>query len=135
MGTLHAMRLMVLGLVLVAMPACGPRDGDGRGAAGTGQAASTRIDEACEPLGRWRHEHPEYASDIDLCLEPDGTPWVRQTFADGTVFESVLTPVFSESGDRYRREVEFGDYYEVKPDGRLTLGDDEGEITTIDPVR
>ncbi len=129
------MRLVPLGLVLVAVSACGPREGEGRGAAGTGQATSTRIDETCAPLGQWRHEHPEYASDIHLCLESDGTAWVRQTFADGTVFESVLTPVFSESGDRYRRDVEFGDYYEVQPDGRLALGDDEGEITTVDPVR
>lgn len=134
MHRLHATRLAVLGLLLVAVTACDPREGDG-GAAGAAQAASTRIDEACEPLGQWRHEHPEYASDIELCLEADGTPWVRQTFVDGTVFESVLTPAFSESGDRYRREVEFGDYYEIRPDGRLTLGDDEGEITTVDPVR
>ncbi len=89
----------------------------------------------CDVVGQWRHEHPTYGSEIVICAEPDGTHRVRQAFADGTTYATVLTPAPSATGERYLRDLEFSDYYEVLPDGRLVIGDDQGVIATAEPLR
>ncbi len=126
--------LLALLTALAVLGACGPRehDPDARGGSATGAEGSAP---SCELVGEWRHEHPQYASDIVICSEPAGEHRVRQAFADGTTYRTVLTPVAGGAGERYLRDPAFSDYYELLADGRLVLGDAEGVIVTLDPLR
>jgi hypothetical protein len=124
-------RLAVAGCVLL-VAACGPRDAQQGPATGAGVADGAP---PCEVVGEWRHEHPTYASDIAICVEPGGSHRVRQVFQDGSSFEADVVPIAGASGERFLRAAGFSDYYEVLPDGRLVLGDDEGVIATAEPLR
>jgi hypothetical protein len=123
-------------LVLWLPIGCGPRDGRASDAPpSVGDAsASGAASSDCASLGTWRHEHPTYQSEITICVEPSGARRVRQVFQDGSTYETVLTPVVGDGGDRYLRDPAASDYYEILPDGRLVLGDDEGVIAAVDPA-
>ncbi len=129
---MRGVKHVLLAVMVVALAACGPRD-PAEGAARLRPGAAT-LGSDCRPVGSWRHEHAEYGSEIVICAEPDGTRHVSQAFDDGTTYVNALTPVASTRSERYLRDPDFSDYYELLPDGRLVIGDEEGVIVTVDPV-
>ncbi len=128
------MRALLLALLLVASVSCGPRDAAGAAAPRFAGASAAADLEGCDAIGSWRHEHPTYASEIVICTDADGVTRVRQAFADGSVYQGELTPLEGGDGERFLRDPEFSDYYEVLPDGRLVIGDEHGEIATVERV-
>jgi len=125
-------KLLLLGVVVIVLAACGPRDaGD---AAAPARPGTATLGSDCLTVGTWRHEHAEYGSEIVICAQPDGSRHVSQAFDDGSTYVNVLTPVAATSSQRYLRDPAFSDYYELLPDGRLVIGDEEGVIATVDPV-
>lgn len=92
------------------------------------ELALERAPAGCEVMGAWRDEEwheslAQFRNTTILCEHPGGARQVIIVYdGDDSMFSSTL------DGEN---RAENGDIFVLNPDGSLTIGDDEGEIKTL----